>query len=275
MTDSEIIIDWGGTSDRGMRRNLNEDTYVCDPDRMIFLVADGMGGENYGEVASRLAADFFVELITPFLLDDDVTIPFEISEDGDHFSGAMHHAVQGANEAVYAYASEHPSHKGMGSTLTATVIMGDALHIGHIGDSRLYRIQSDKIQQITKDHTKVQEMVEKNLLTPDEARKHPQKNIITRCVGRKKRLQADVFQVDYSDDDIYLICSDGLNDMVEDESILQIVQASQTLDAAAARLVETANQNGGRDNITVVLFRVNSSPEEPTTIGYAGQEDAA
>ena len=254
----EVMIDCYALTDRGRRRSQNEDAFICDEDYAIFLVADGMGGENYGEVASRLTADHFVQLIIPFITDEDVTIPFDTPEDGDHFTAVMIHAVEGTNRAVYEYAIEHESHKGMGSTLTAVVVRDGFLYVAHVGDSRLYRIQSDEIIQITEDHTKVQEMVQKEILTPEEARKHPQKNIITRCVGRNRRLKPDVFATDFTNDDIFLICSDGLNDMIEDDEIHRIVVESDSLETAAGGLVELANENGGKDNITVVLFRLDS-----------------
>jgi protein phosphatase len=130
--------------------------------------------------------------------------------------------------------------------------------VAHVGDSRLYRIQPDEILQITEDHTKVQEMVQKDILTPEEARKHPQKNIITRCVGRNRRLKPDIFATDFTNGDIFLICSDGLNDMIEDDEIHRIVVESDSLGTAVDGLVELANENGGKDNITVVLFRLDS-----------------
>lgn len=254
--NAEVMIDCYALTDKGRRRSQNEDAFICDEDYAIFLVADGMGGENYGEVASRLTADHFVQLITPFITDEDVTIPFDTPEDGDHFTAVVIHAVEGTNRAVYEYAAEHESHRGMGSTLTAAIARGGFLYVAHVGDSRLYRIQTDEIFQITEDHTKVQEMVQRDILTPEEARKHPQKNIITRCVGRNRRLKPDVFTTDFNDGDIFLICSDGLNDMIEDDEIHRIVVESDTLETAAVGLVELANENGGKDNITVVLFRL-------------------
>ena len=262
MSITEIRIICAAATDTGKKRNQNEDTFICDQDRAIFLVADGMGGENYGEDASRFTAEHFSQIVTPFIFDEDATIPFDLPDDGDYFTGAMMHAADGANTAVYEYAEAHESHRGMGSTLTAAVQFRQSIYIAHIGDSRLYRVRGDDIQQMTEDHTKVQEMVRKEILTPEEARNHPQKNIITRCIGRKKRPRFDIFTIDYCDEDVFLICSDGLNDMIGDEEIHRIVVDSNSLETAAHQLVETANQNGGKDNITVVLFKVIEDGDE-------------
>jgi serine/threonine protein phosphatase PrpC len=239
----------------GRRRAQNEDAYICDPSRAVFLVADGMGGENYGEVASRLSAEQFTQIITPYLLDDEMTVPFEHLDPGDTFEGLLMHAVKGANSAVMDYVENQPSHKGMGSTLTAAVLQDQQLYVAHVGDSRLYRIDSAEIQQITEDHTRVQQMVMKKLITAEQARVHPQKNIITQCIGRKKRIKPDIFHIDMDMDSTYLICSDGLNDMVTDPEIQRLVLKAHSLIEAGALLVHTANENGGKDNITAVLFR--------------------
>jgi serine/threonine protein phosphatase PrpC len=242
-------------TDKGRRRSQNEDVYVCDPEKAIFLVADGMGGENYGEVASRLTADFFTRVVTHYLLDDEVTLPFEQTAKGDIFIGILAHAVDSANAAVIQFAEEQPSYKGMGSTLTAAICKDDRVYVAHVGDSRLYRFNLNTIEQITEDHTRVQEMVDKKLLTPEEARVHPQKNVITKCIGRKKRLKPDIFYLDVILNSIYLLCSDGLNDMIPNEEIQRILAETDTLDQAGKRLVDTANRNGGKDNITAVLFQ--------------------
>ena len=264
MPNKDILIHSAVATDTGKIRAQNEDSFVCDVDKAIFLVADGMGGENYGEVASRLTAEHFTQFLTPFISDEDATIPFDFPEDGDFFMGAMVHAAEGANFAVYHFAETNDSHKGMGSTLTAAVVFQETVYVAHVGDSRLYRIRDDQIHQVTEDHTKVQEMVSKNILTPEEARNHPQKNIITRCVGRRKRIKIDVFTPEYLEKDIFLICSDGLNDMLTDEEMERIVMDSDSLEAAANQLVDDANLRGGKDNITVVLFQVGGllDPEE-------------
>jgi serine/threonine protein phosphatase PrpC len=214
-----------------------------------------MGGEKYGEVASRLAADTFVQSITPFIIDEDATLPFECGNDGDYFLRALDHAVQGTHYAVVEFAAEHPSHQGMGSTLTAAVCRSDALYTAHVGDTRLYRLRKNEFRQLTEDHSKVQEMVKKKLIGPEQAKNHPQKNVITQCIGRKKHLKPDLSIESIEQNDLYLLCSDGLTDMLEDENIRNILLQSKTPESAGQTLVDQANLFGGKDNITVVLFQ--------------------
>ena len=256
MIFNDMKFDCFAVSDTGKWRPQNEDAFICDPENAVFLVADGMGGEEYGEVASQLTADHFTKLILPFVHDEDITIPFDHSRDEDLFSGIMRHAVEGTNSAVVEYASEHLSHRGMGSTLTAAIFYKEFLYIAHVGDSRLYKIDSEKIHQVTEDHTRVQEMVREGVLSKEEARIHPNRNIITRCIGRRYQSNPDIFRLEISDDEVFLICSDGLNDMVTDQEIHAVVDRSDTLEEAGKKLIEVANRNGGKDNITVVLFRV-------------------
>lgn len=243
-------------TDCGRRRPLNEDYFICDSNKGIFLVADGMGGENCGEVASQLTGEYFENTVLPFLTDEDATIPFDQIYEENIFEKTLHHAAAETNLAVIEYAESHQSHKGMGSTLTAAVFYDAELWVTHVGDSRLYAIQEDAINQITTDHTRVQEMVQKKVISAQEARKHPQKHIITQCVGRKSHFKPDIFSLELSVKNLYLICSDGLYDMVEDEEILAIVQHSDGFDKISQNLIRKANQYGGKDNITVVLFRM-------------------
>lgn len=251
-------------SDRGLKRPLNEDTAVCDPDHGIFLVADGMGGESSGEVASRLTVEHFVQYILPFIEDEEATIPFEHTQEEHYFVSVLHCAAEAANTAVLEDAEEDRSRRGMGSTLTGMIYHDESLYVVHIGDSRLYRIRQGKMEQITVDHTRVQEMVNKNLITPEEAHFHPQRNIITRVVGRKKQFRPDVFSIEVDEKDIFLICSDGLYDMVPDEEIHRMIVQSENFEEAGKRLVESANQNGGKDNISLVLTQLSSNNEVNT-----------
>ena len=261
MTHTEVAFNCFAGTDTGRRRPHNEDAYICDPETGIFLIADGMGGENYGEVASRLTADQFTDIIKPFLMDDDMTIPFDHNSDEDYFIQTLKHAAKETNSAVVAYADENITHKGMGSTLTAVVFHNQALYVTHVGDSRLYRFDGQILNQITEDHTRVQEMVNKELITKQDARLHPDRHIITRCVGRKKRMQPDLFTLDISFNSIYLICSDGLNDMVTDQTITEILSTSESLDLSGQALINRANENGGKDNITLILFQPVLKPE--------------
>jgi len=251
----DTLIDCHAATDRGMRRRLNEDVSVCDPDLGLFLVADGMGGENCGDVASKLTAETFKSSIAPYILDEEATAPFEHTGEGDFFLNALGHSVEQTNHTVLQAVKDNPTCKGMGSTLTAALIQENLLYIVHVGDSRLYCYHDGLLTPLTEDHTRVQEMVNKKILSAEEARTHHQRNIITRCVGRKKQFKPDILKMDLVSDALYLICSDGLYDMLEDVEILDIIQSSQDLEWMGSQLVERANRAGGKDNITVVLFR--------------------
>lgn len=250
-----ISFDCYAVSDKGCHRRLNEDAYICNPEKGLFLVADGMGGENCGEVASRLTADYFENVITPFIIDEDATIPFEQPLDADPFLNTMAHAMKQTNQSVLQFAKENPSHRGMGSTLTAAVVHEGSLYIAHVGDSRLYSFPNGQPVQITEDHTRVQELVKKNLLSPEEARNHRQRHILTQCVGRKKKFKPDIICIETGPAILYMICSDGLFDMLSDEEIGETVMLSEDLELTGKQLVVLANDRGGKDNITVVLFR--------------------
>ena len=266
MFQEDVQWDCFAITDKGKRRSLNEDYYICHPDKGIFLVADGMGGENCGEVASRLTAETFEKTIAPYVLDEDATIPFEHTTDDDVFLKTISHAVDETNRIVLDYAESHQSHQGMGSTLTAIVYYDNSLCIAHIGDSRFYEFNHSVFQQVTEDHTKVQEMVRKKLITTEDVRYHPQRHIITRCVGRKKQFKPEIFYIDFNPEMHYLICSDGLYDMIQDSEIHHILNQSKTLKQAGENLVQKANQNGGKDNISIVLFqKISSSVESDET----------
>lgn len=254
------VTDASVRSDRGKKRSTNEDSFLCDKEKGIFLVADGMGGERYGEVASRLTVEGFVDVIRPFVDDQEMTIPFEYTGGEDGFVHAMRHAVESANTKVVNFAETRRSHRGMGSTLTAVVGHDFGLYVAHVGDSRLYRLRGTDLQQMTEDHTKVQEMVREGLISKEGARTHPQKHVITRCIGRKKRYEPDVFKLDVMEDDLFLMSTDGLTDMLEDSEIVCELKAARSLETIAEALIASANAHGGIDNITVLLFRIDTSP---------------
>ncbi|MFC1569557.1 Stp1/IreP family PP2C-type Ser/Thr phosphatase [bacterium] len=250
-------LDCYAVSDKGMRRRLNEDSHVCNPDLGLFLVADGMGGESCGDVASRLTAETFVSSITPYIIDDEATAPFEHTN-GDFFLNAMEHSAEHTNQAVIRSVKESPACRGMGSTLTAAMINEGVIYIVHVGDSRLYKFENESLSVVTEDHTRVQELVNKKVLSAEEARTHRERHIITRCVGRKKQFKPDLLKLELQPETLYMLCSDGLYDMINDDAITEIIQENQELEQVGKQLVDRANKNGGKDNITIVLFRQSS-----------------
>lgn len=231
-------------TDIGKLRQVNQD-YMFASDEVIgtlpnlFIVADGMGGHNAGDYASR----FTVERVTELIRESEETEPEKLLEQ----------AIVQTNQELMIKASSQESLKGMGTTFVAATLIGRHLHVANVGDSRLYVINKEVIQ-ITKDHSYVQEMVNKGELKEEDARCHPQKNIITRAVGAMPELKVDFFDVVLDEEDQILLCSDGLTNMLEDAQIGTIVHTQRDIVEKVERLVEAANENGGNDNITVVMI---------------------
>ena len=232
-------------TDIGRKRELNED-YIYTSGQPIgalpnlFIVADGMGGHKAGDYASMHTVDRFVEVIR------------ELGEEHG-VQDAINEAVTAANAYIYQRSRENSNLSGMGTTLVLASCIGNEAIVANIGDSRLYLVNDDAMTQITRDHSLVEEMVTLGGIDREMARNHPDKNIITRAVGVKEKVAADFFEVDLPKGDKLLLCSDGLTNMLRDEEIYQIIQNNKELEQAAKALVDAANENGGRDNIAVVL----------------------
>jgi len=249
-----LIAEHASLTDVGRQRQSNEDSYL---DREpVFAVADGMGGARAGEVASRMAVEAF----------DD-------QGDGGSPEDRLRHVATEANRRIYEMAQSDTEHAGMGTTLTAAMVTGREVAVGHVGDSRLYRLRGGKLERLTEDHSLVEELVRQGRLSPEEAENHPQRSIITRALGPEPDVEVETFTHTARDGDVYLICSDGLSGMVSEDDITAILERADSLDAAARELVEAANGAGGKDNITVVLFRVASDGEgEDDSDTLAGQD---
>jgi len=228
-------------SDTGRRRRRNEDNYVVAPP--LFAVADGMGGAQAGEVASRLAASALE------------------GGDSDGLSGLeqVDALIQEANRRIYDRASTDPTASGMGTTMTVALVEGMTVEIGHVGDSRAYLVRGEQMEQLTEDHSLVNELLKTGKLSEEEAQVHPQRSVITRAVGTDPDVDVDRFTIEAEEGDVFLICSDGLTDMVEDEEILELLADNRDdLDKAVKALVAAANRGGGEDNITAVAFRISA-----------------
>lgn len=234
-------------TDVGVKRKLNQD-FVFSSDEPVgnlpnlYIVADGMGGHRAGDFASRYTVEAFTDTVRNSREENPISIIDE--------------AVNVANLALIDKASENVEMKGMGTTLVVATVIGDSIYIANVGDSRLYLV-NEEIQQITRDHSLVAEMVNMGEIDKKSARTHEKKNIITRAIGADSELVADYFEIEYSSGDIILMCSDGLTNMVEDEDIKNIINKGEELDLTAHKLVDTANNNGGKDNISVLLVRLN------------------
>ncbi len=231
-------------TDTGRKRKVNQD-YVFTSENPVgnlpnlFIVADGMGGHAAGDYASR----FTTETIVSDISDSHEQNPIRL----------IRHAYETANSAILEESHRLPEHEGMGTTLVVASVIEDTLYVANVGDSRLYVI-NDRISQITRDHSLVEEMVRAGEIAESEARSHPMKNKITRAIGGDNDIRVDFFDMKLNDDDRILMCTDGLTNMVEDEDIRMIVNSSPDVVSAVQRLIERANQNGGYDNIGVVLI---------------------
>jgi len=233
-------------SDTGRKRRRNEDSYVVAPP--LFAVADGMGGAQAGEVASKLAAAA-VEDTDPGTLSGPERLVSLIQE---------------ANRRVYARASSDPTTSGMGTTMTVALVENGGVTIGHVGDSRAYLFRAGRLEQLTEDHSLVNELLKSGKLSREEADLHPQRSVITRAVGTEPDVDVDAFVVDTSVGDIFLLCSDGLTDMVGDEDILELAERHhEDLDRMTKALVSAANRGGGEDNITVIAFAISAEGRGP------------
>ncbi|MGH3022388.1 MAG: Stp1/IreP family PP2C-type Ser/Thr phosphatase [Gaiellaceae bacterium] len=248
-----------GKTDAGRVRRRNEDSLVLDPP--LFAVADGMGGAQAGEVASRLAAAAFREYHDADELDPEERVQAIIQE---------------ANRRIYERARSDAGASGMGTTVTAALVGDGDVVLGHVGDSRAYRIREGSLEQLTEDHSLVADLVRSGRLTPEEAGEHPQRSVITRALGTDPEVDVDTLVLQPDAGDLFLLCSDGLPTMVSDEEILRTIERAASLDDAARDLVRAANSGGGEDNITVVLFRVDGEePLEETLVAPVGAETAA
>lgn len=235
-------------TDVGRKRTINQDN-VYRMDQPIgslpnlYIVADGMGGHNAGDYASRTC----IEILPESVQISSILTPI----------GILQEAINKANEEIYRRSCEDPLLEGMGTTVVVATVLGNKMYVANIGDSRLYLLNQTTIHQVTEDHSLVEAMVRNGELKKEEARVHPNKNIITRALGTDKHVTADFFEVTLKENDIVLMCTDGLSNMLEDQEILHIVNHySESLMATAAQLVKEANECGGKDNIGIVLMRL-------------------
>ncbi|PSQ92716.1 MAG: Stp1/IreP family PP2C-type Ser/Thr phosphatase [Proteobacteria bacterium SW_6_67_9] len=242
------------TTDTGRKRSHNEDNVGDDIDRGIAIVADGMGGHKGGATASQLAVDTALQRLAQGL-DSGVG-----DGDASGFSGEsvlVREAVEQSNRVIHDKAAQSPQYEGMGTTVVAAVFYEDQLSLAHVGDARAYRLRDGRLEQLTRDHTLMQELIERGFYTPEEARESLNRNVVTRALGIEREVQVDLQEDLALPGDLYLLCSDGLNDMLDDDTIrLTLADVSDNLTDVANSLIEQANENGGQDNVSAVLVRV-------------------
>lgn len=245
-------------TDVGMVRDHNEDYLSSDVTNGIAVLADGMGGENAGEVASSMSVHVLMDELSSYAKGGAPLLSAKKpNENLSEESRVVLDAVESANNAVFHVSQTQPQYRGMGTTVVAMMFYDNKMTVAHIGDSRMYRFREDELEQITKDHSFVQELIDKGVYTKEQARASNKKNIVTQALGKAPTLKVAVQELDVLVNDLYLVCSDGLTDLVVDNNIEMILrQFASDLKGMAKQLVEVANASGGNDNISVLLVKV-------------------
>ena len=251
-----LRVRFAGETDVGRKRDHNEDNLYLPTDERFAIVADGMGGHASGEVASQIAVDSVVDFFKASAEENVMTWPFKVDRANRQEINRLVLGIKLANLKVFEAAQRDEQLHGMGTTLVSIFFLDDCAIIGHVGDSRCYRIREQEIVQITEDHSLLNDYLKMKRLTPGEASNFAQKNVIVRALGMKESVQVDIFTETPRLGDIYVLCTDGLSGMISDDEIRTIARAEAELDKACEKLIAAANANGGVDNITVVLARI-------------------
>ena len=245
-----------GMTDTGKVREHNEDTIAFDADIGLLVLADGMGGYNAGEVASGIAVKTILNLVRESVDRQDLKT-LDRESGMSRPSIILRDAIHRANKIIYQTARTQPNCEGMGTTVVSMLFFDNRASIAHVGDSRLYRLRSDKFEQVTMDHSLLQELVDRGFYSAEEAQRAANKNYVTRALGVEPNVDVEVQEVPVQKGDFYALCSDGLSDMVEDDDMhLTLTTFGANLDTVAKQLIQLANDNGGRDNISVVMANV-------------------
>lgn len=247
---------YAGLTHVGMKRTHNEDNLALLPEESLYIVADGMGGHASGEVASQMAVETIMSFFRMTTRDEEVTWPFKEEKNLRYDENRLVAAIKFSNQRIFEAAAREARFKGMGTTIVTAFFTQGGAYLGHVGDSRGYRLRDGIIEQITDDHSLLNDYIKANKLTADEIENFPHKNVIVRALGMKDSVQVDVNRIDPKAGDYYLLCSDGLSGMVTDEQIRDItLEAYGDLEKACEELVSAANDAGGTDNITVALVQ--------------------
>lgn len=254
MPVDDKMIQVGFRSDKGIRRRNNEDAFYVMPEDRLFIVADGVGGNNAGEIASRTAVNYIADYVrqhSPEEIKDDIELRRYFTD-----------CFAGVNDLIYGMAHRHPENTGMATTAVLAYINGDKAYIVNVGDSRAYMFRDGILSQLTEDHSYVNSLIKSGSITKEEARRHRNKNVITRAVGGEEVIFPDFFQLSVQPGDIFMLCTDGLHGEVDDIKLAEIIGKGRTMSETCAELVKKANQNGGNDNITVICFRIGEEKPE-------------
>jgi PPM family protein phosphatase len=249
-------VRFSGATDVGRSRKNNQDAIHLPTDTRIGIVADGMGGHSAGEIASRIAVETVADHYQRTAHEQPLTWPYKVDRDARADINRMTTSIMLANLEIYERAQRDPECKGMGTTVDAVSFLDDTLIIGHVGDSRVYLLRDGKLAQLTEDHSLINDYIKMKRVTAEEAENWPHKNVIVRALGMKDTVQVDIVQQTPRVGDCYLLCSDGLSGMLTDAQIAHMMQSETDLDRAVDLLIAGANEEGGNDNISVVLARI-------------------
>jgi protein phosphatase len=249
-------ISYQAVTDTGRKRKGNEDSLFVNAEQRLFVVADGMGGHAAGEVASKIAVDSINEFVCLTGSDQEITWPFGLDDTISYDGNRLKTSIRYANRKVLDATKEKTEYEGMATTVAAVLVDGDTANLAHVGDSRVYMVRDGSMTLLTSDHSWVNEQIQSGIISAEQARSHPLRNVVTRALGGKPDLAVDIQVQKMEPGDILLLCSDGLTTMIPDEDILEIVDgAGGDIEKAAKGLVAEANARGGEDNITVLLLK--------------------
>jgi serine/threonine protein phosphatase PrpC len=250
-----LRIEVAGETNVGMKRTHNEDNFSIIEESGLYIVADGMGGHASGEIASKMAVEALREFFVATASDPERTWPYKMDRSKGYEENRLITGIKLANLRIFESAQREPRQRGMGTTIVALFAVEDGVYLAHVGDSRVYRMRDSKLEQLTEDHSLLNDYVKMKRLTPEEIANFPHKNVIVRALGMKDTVKVDTRLEQPRADDMYLLCSDGLSGTVPDGELANILIGTQDLRTAASKLIARANENGGPDNITVVLAR--------------------
>jgi len=250
-----LRIEVAGETNVGMKRTHNEDNFSIIEESGLYIVADGMGGHASGEIASKMAVDAMREFFALTANDPERTWPYKMDRSKGYEENRLITGIKLANLRIFESAQRDPRQRGMGTTIAALFAVENGVYLAHVGDSRVYRMREEKLEQLTEDHSLLNDYIKMKRLTADEIANFPHKNVIVRALGMKDTVKVDTRLEQPRAGDVYLLCSDGLSGPVGDPEMLDMLVATVDLKTAASRLIQKANENGGPDNITVVLAR--------------------
>ncbi|HEY3449691.1 MAG TPA: Stp1/IreP family PP2C-type Ser/Thr phosphatase [Myxococcales bacterium] len=254
-------LESAGKTHVGMKRNHNEDNYLLMPEENLFCVADGMGGHSSGEIASKIAVTEVSEFFKYTAKDRDITWPFKMDKNRNYDENRLSTAVKVANARIFEASQAEAKYRGMGTTIVSVYFANADTLVGHVGDSRVYRFiaAEQKLVQLTEDHSLLNDYIKAKKLTPEEIENFPHKNVIVRALGMKDSVVVDVTRLQPAENDIFLLCSDGLSGMVTDPKMEEILQKQPDIDKAAQNMIDAANAAGGNDNVSCILIRWHAS----------------